>query len=73
MSAPKIPFEENLPPPRSPLHPVLAVAVSAGLGAGVGFVSGDWPSAVTVFVTSAGLLGARQMRERRRRTDDGGE
>ncbi|MBF6172961.1 hypothetical protein [Nocardia blacklockiae] len=68
MNAPKTPFEENLPPPRSPLHPVLAVLLSAGLAAGVGVVSGDWASAVTVFVTSTGLLGARELRERRRQT-----
>ncbi|MFJ1459561.1 hypothetical protein [Nocardia wallacei] len=66
MSAPKTPYEENLPPPRSPLHPVLAVVLSAALAAAVGIVSGDWPSAVTVFVTSAGLLGAREIRQRRR-------
>ncbi|RDI52091.1 hypothetical protein [Nocardia mexicana] len=68
MSAPKVPFEENLPPPRSSLPPILAVLLSAALAAGVGVVSGDWASAVTVFVTSAGLLGAREVRERRRRS-----
>ncbi|MCU1646008.1 MAG: hypothetical protein JWN03_6283 [Nocardia sp.] len=54
---------EDTGPPGPIQAPLLAVAVSAALAIGTGLLD-SWPAAVTVFLTTMGLFGARGIRRR---------
>ncbi|WP_433679694.1 hypothetical protein [Nocardia sp. CA-119907] len=65
MTMPGFPAERNdESPPRPIVHPLLALAVSVLLAAATGLLV-DWTAAVTVFVTTVGLLGVQKAHSRR--------